>query len=341
MPSEPTPTAPAKKQTSLNGFFFKLPKDNFPGQQICPNPNDPVRPLNAPNEAGSSGVVAELAKPTPVVQQIKSADAAPKPKPAPKSKATEPRPKAAKAPKPAKAQETVVSPPPTKSTSVKRKVEDDGTGQAAAKHIAVKAKTPTGKTPIPQLPPPQQLLRCLSGEAKPALLMAWQFARAFVEPLKLARPPTLEALYDGLSGDSPAAAVGGVVGALHVALLRVLLDDEDDLVEPPDEEVRRHPPPATLAVARRVVRASPCSPRRTLCAASRSRRAAPQPVSVRPLVIVAAREPRRRWRTLRQRGARCRPAGSASRRSRPAASSTRASLGRAVSRRSRSPRRGA
>ena len=86
------------------------------------------------------------------------------------------------------------------------------------------------KSPLPTaLPLAEPILFFLSPHAKAASLMAWQFARAFAGPLGLKFQPTLQGLEAALMpGASVSACVDGVLGNLHVSLLRVLLNLEDD-----------------------------------------------------------------------------------------------------------------
>ncbi|EOD13906.1 hypothetical protein EMIHUDRAFT_243657 [Emiliania huxleyi CCMP1516] len=103
---------------------------------------------------------------------------------------------------------------------------------------------------LPSLPDTLPLASVLDAEATTALLVTWQFARCFcrrLQPDRALVTPTLEQLQDGLCSGGES----GLVGELHIHLLRLFLEREDKTALIDDDsdgestEVHRVPRPST------------------------------------------------------------------------------------------------
>eukprot|EP00966_Prymnesium_polylepis_P311126 7187919-Prymnesium_polylepis.1 len=238
------------QQATMFSFFTK--KENCTQQQ--PANLAESKPLK---ETGASG---KAAKPV-AAKQPSSSPSPPEP--------TEAKSPAAKSPKGKSPAGTATSSKQPRGAAVP--AETTAKQQPAA--APPKSKTPTKVAPSP--PPKTPLLPGLSGDAKAALLTAWQYGRIFGEALGLPSPPTLEALHDGVTGGTAAAAaVGGAVGALHVALLRTLLRAEDDDLDDDDDDDNDDDAPADgerLSEAQREREARRAEVRRQVRASTRRR----------------------------------------------------------------------
>ena len=86
-----------------------------------------------------------------------------------------------------------------------------------------KANAPEPPKKLPSLPPLVPVLSGLPEEARSAALIVWQFSCTFASTLDLEPIPLQQLTRELTDKSTTATCVGGSLGALHVALLRMLV----------------------------------------------------------------------------------------------------------------------